>query len=585
MEARKIFVTVVATVVLLHTFAYADNWVPGEIILKTAEPINIAGYGEGTGYAEIDALNSQYGVYEMARLHDDELLFGGPVSHPRGLWDWNDWCTMVATYEFDTYYVFKYSAPVDPPEVAATYSSLTSVDLATADWYAEYHYVPKDPLFTEQWHLDNTGQYGGTRDCDIHAVEAWDIFPYISEPVQPPPEDGFPKPVLAIIDSGVDLEHPDLIGNMVPGRDIADQDDEPEDWFGHGTQVSGVACASTNNLSGEPLDWEGIASPGVNYFDFMMLKVSHEGDDPILKPVLGAMIWGAKHGAEVENMSFGWYTRELHEDLLKALEKTCEGVYYLGVVMVASAGNDGFDDQNDPLYPADFEEVIKVGGTDGDDYKWVESNFGDNLECVAPAVDIFTTYHSPWYDYSPEWDMFGGTSASAPLVSAVCMLISKELEPTNPPSARIPIIRQILHDSCDNVNGGPAWDRNIGWGRINLRKMAEIIYGVRGNTENSESTNGEKKAISDMSISTASPNPTSGETCFAYTFSGKYPDKVKLDVYDITGRKVSAEEPRCLGAEGVIKWDAGAAGVGPGVYIARISAGEFSEAVKFVVAK
>ena len=58
-----------------------------------------------------------------------------------------------------------------------------------------------------------------------------------------------------------------------------------------------------------------------------------------------------------------------------------------------------------------------------------------------------------------------------------------------------------------------------------------------------------------------------------------------MDVYDITGRKVSAEEVDCSGAEGVIKWDASAAGVGPGVYIGRVSAGEFSEAVKFVVTK
>lgn len=113
MGGRITFTIVVAVAISLPAATYGADWVPGEIIIKTVETINIS--GGPTGEPEIDVLNEQYGVYEMTRLYDDELLLDGPVSHPRGLWDWSDWVNMVTTYEFDRYYVFKYSEPVDPP--------------------------------------------------------------------------------------------------------------------------------------------------------------------------------------------------------------------------------------------------------------------------------------------------------------------------------------------------------------------------------------------------------------------------------------------------------------------------------------
>src|SRR5829696_2171332 len=209
--------------------------------------------------------------------------------------------------------------------------------------------VPNDTHFNEQWALRNTGQNSGQTDSDISAVGAWNTTT------------GSRSTVIAVIDSGIDFSHPDLINNQwlnpMPGEDLHGWDfvsNSPtiQDEQGHGTAIAGIIAAEGNN---------SIGTTGVMWrAGLMSLRVLDNTGTGDVADAVEAIDYAVDHGAQVLNCSWGTDEESL------ALKDAIERAGTRGVVVVSSAGNSGRDIESAPYYPSSFglSNQISVAATD-----------------------------------------------------------------------------------------------------------------------------------------------------------------------------------------------------------------------------
>lgn len=318
--------------------------------------------------------------------------------------------------DFSAYHYIYTDKSVDPSIVIEEIGALSTVEYVEPIYMRESHYVPNDASISSQTYLSV-----------ISAFDAWDV------------SKGSGDVVVAIVDSGVDYEHPDLADkiftneNEIPNNGIDDDADGFIDnylgWdfagsdfanivadkdpiaktsnISHGTSVSGCAAGSADNGI-------GIAGTGFNT-KYMALKMSADNDTRgangsgfILNSTDG-VIYAADHGADVINMSYGGGGfSQFEQDIFTyaALEKD--------VVLVASAGNGGTDITN---YPAGYEHVISVAATSDTDVKASFSEHGSTIDIAAPGVNTFTTSINNGYGGA------SGTSFSSPIVAGAAALL------------------------------------------------------------------------------------------------------------------------------------------------------------------
>jgi subtilisin family serine protease len=265
-------------------------------------------------------------------------------------------------------------------EAIKAYEANPGVEYAEPNYLVKATVIPNDARFTEQWGLRNTGQrvngVTGTTGADIKAPEAWDITHGSS---------GF---IVAVIDTGVDGNHPDLTGNLMAGHDFVDDDSEPDDLSGHGTHIAGIIGASGNNA---------IGVAGINWaVKIMPLKVLDNNGEGTIADVIEAIDYAAAHNARVVNMSFSG------PDFSQSLYNSIKS--YPDILFVAAAGNGGDDqagDNNDislfAEYPASFDlsNILSVAATDQNDNLAPFSNYGSiSVDVAAPGMNILSTIPS-----------------------------------------------------------------------------------------------------------------------------------------------------------------------------------------------
>ncbi|MFH0775451.1 MAG: S8 family serine peptidase [bacterium] len=290
--------------------------------------------------------------------------------------------------------------------------------------YAEPNYIrhicgtPNDTYFSSEWGLPK-----------IQAPLAWDIGTGA----------GFVK--IAIIDTGVDIDHPDLVEKIISGGyDFANDDSNPDDDQGHGTHVAGIAAASTNN-------WIGVA--GVAWgCKILAIKVLDSGGYGTDDNCALGIRYAADNGARVINMSWGGKTPPAF-----TLEDACNYAYNKGCLLVAAAGN---NTPSTPIpficYPAAYENVLAVAATDFNDNRASFSNYGDWVDVAAPGQDIYSTTRNNSYG------SMDGTSMATPFVSGLAgLLFSGSGSLTNVQAA------EIIKATADAISQ----DHPIGTGRIN----------------------------------------------------------------------------------------------------------------------
>ena len=235
-----------------------------------------------------------------------------------------------------------------------------------------------DPRFADLWGLHNTGQtvdaVAGTADADIDAPEAWDLFK------------SAPDTVVAVVDTGVRMDHPDLAGNLWTdvddshGWDFVDQDDDPTDLDSHGTHVAGTIAAQGDNAIGT----SGVAWDA----QIMAVRVLDENGAGDGQDIVDGLAYAAQKGARVVNLSLGGpgdaSLGALYDDLFDDFPST---------LFVVAAGNDGTDNDKDLVYPcnATVVNVVCVGATDSKDALAGFSNHGDtHVDLAAPGVSILS---------------------------------------------------------------------------------------------------------------------------------------------------------------------------------------------------
>ncbi len=311
-------------------------------------------------------------------------------------------------------------------------------------WRARKLEVPNDPRFGEQWALPM-----------IRAPEAWDQ------------EKGQQGIRLAIIDDNFDRNHPDLQGRFDPlSRNFeADPPDDnidpnPGSSFSHGTAVMGVAAANTNNGIGiAGLCWEGVT---------VVALTTTKADTPFLngENILEAMqhvVDNAQSGGNqvihVVNMSFGGGFPDPQENNL------IQQMFQRGVVPVASAGN---HNSSTPLYPSDFDNVVRVSAVGPSGLKASYSAF-ERIDLAAPGGDqqsrlqdgVLTTAIRGQYEYVQ------GTSFSSPYVAAAVALVLSAGAPVHGPNDPIPPAQEALQETADSM-GRTVPDPELGWGIIDV---------------------------------------------------------------------------------------------------------------------
>ncbi|MDD4901043.1 MAG: S8 family serine peptidase [Patescibacteria group bacterium] len=373
------------------------------------------------------------------------------------------------------------------------YQRSPSVEYAEPDYLYRASIIPSDTYFANQWYLNRIG-----------AVAAWDN---VRES---------PDIVIAILDSGVDIKHPDLKDNIwinkkeiagngldddkngfiddVNGWDFVNDVPDPapkfqlgftEEGINHGTIIAGIAAASGNNAA-------GIA--GVSWKTRLMpLKILDDKGEGGSSKVIKAIDYAVASGANIINLSFiGFgYSKGLDEAIKRAFDA--------GVIVVAAGGNEqgqgeGYNLDETPIYPACLDgsngqnRVIGVAATDTLDQKAPFSSFGGKcIDIAAPGISIFSTVA-----YSPENSIDGqpfnkyydgywsGTSVAVPMVSAGIALI----EAANPALNRNEVL-SVLFGTADNINMlNPSYINKLGSGRINLSAaVAKAQNILRSKTE------------------------------------------------------------------------------------------------------
>jgi len=295
-------------------------------------------------------------------------------------------------------------------------------------------FIPNDPYYSNQWALPR-----------IQADWAWNKTA------------GNSSIIVAVIDTGIDYNHPDLKNNYVAlGYDWVNNDNDPLDDNGHGTHVSGIIGAELNNAV-------GIA--GIAQVSIMAEKALNSTGYGFEIDLAYAIIDAVLEGARILSNSWGgdFDSSLIHDAIQYAYEN--------GVLVLAAAGN---SNANSKVYPAAYDEVVAVAATDQLDNKAAFSNWGSWIAVSAPGVQVYSTmptyhvtYNDPPYSRNLSYDYLSGTSMACPQAAGVAALIWSGV-----PNATRNWVRGQLSFTADDL-GDLGFDVIYGSGRVNARKAVE----------------------------------------------------------------------------------------------------------------
>jgi len=345
-------------------------------------------------------------------------------------------------------------------------SDLKAVRFAEPNIIHRISLMPNDVCFSDQWGLHNTGQSppGGTPDADINAPEAWDLTT------------GSSSIIIGVLDTGIpmqegELSHPDLDdpSRFILGPNFIAGTEDPVDGSGHGTHVSGIIGAESNN---------GIGIAGVTWnCRVMAIKVFDDDGVGSTEMFRDGVIYAVDNGCRVINYSGGGSASSSSE----------HGVAYAdshGVVLCAAAGNNWQGYVEYPAgYATQYDNVICVSSTDHNDESSQFSSTGPEVTVSAPGGyghpfdedDIYSTFPNygctiGWeYDLPLNYAPLAGTSMACPQVTGFAGLILS-MDPDLTPAE----VRSFMISGADDL--GPAGkDNQFGYGRINMFETLSLM--------------------------------------------------------------------------------------------------------------
>lgn len=251
------------------------------------------------------------------------------------------------------------------------------VAFAEPNYRVQAFQAPDDPSFPSQWNL-----------ARINSVPGWNLTTGSSEVV------------IAVIDTGVALDHPDLVQKLVPGYNFIRNNNNPQDDNGHGTHVAGIAAAATNN---------GLGIAGVGYHTRIMpIKVLDSGGGGSTSDVAAGINFAVSNGAKVISMSLGGASGS------STMQSAVNAAWNSDVVLVGAAGNGGSAAKT---FPSAYDNVIAVAASTPNDARADFSNYGFWVDVAAPGSTIMSTALAGGYK------LMSGTSMAAPHVAGLAALL------------------------------------------------------------------------------------------------------------------------------------------------------------------
>ena len=404
------FIFLLISIILLLNFIYSQEYVPGELIVKYNDSNTI------NSISTLSVENTSSENIKILKFHENENI------------------TLLAE----------------------EYSKLEGVEYAEPNYIYHNFQSTNDIYFSTQWYLQK-----------ISAEYAWNLT------------FGNSSQIIAIIDTGVDWNHVDLTNQIwnntnedcnestdldsngyygdcrgydfvnftAPqaafycdsGEDCTNEDNNPDDYQGHGTICAGIAAAEANNSI-------GVAGICPNC-QIMALRAGYKdttGEGSFTtEDVVEAINYAINNNATIISMSWGGSSSS------SSINDSLTNAYNAGIILVAAAGNEGVDSQ---VYPAAYDDVISVGSTDSSDARSSFSNYGSWVNIAAPGSNISSTYPSDSYVYA------SGTSMAAPLVAGAIGLIKSIFSDANQST-----ILEALNSTGEQINFG---GQNIS--RINI---------------------------------------------------------------------------------------------------------------------
>jgi thermitase len=384
--------------------------------------------------------------------------------------------------------------------------------------------IPNDQFFFRQWGLHNNGSFTlspSVVDADVDMIEAWDITT------------GSTNIKMAVIDSGIRMNHPEFTGRLFSnisetvngldddnngyvddnnGWDFVNNDNNPTDDNGHGTNVTGIAMANANNNIGYAgVDWNCKLLP---------LKVLDANNSGFNSNIITSIYYAINRNVDLISISIGG------SGFSTAYQNAVNQANAQNIPIIACMMN---FNNNTSYYPAAFDNAIAVGSTNSNDNRTVPffwsstsgSNYGNHIDVVAPGNYIYGLSHTSNTSYETYW---GGTSQATPLVAGIVSLML-----SLNPNLTVDQIRNILRNTAEDQIGNPledtfGWDQYYGAGRVNAYNALSYVQSL--SNENFMYHN-------DITIY---PNPVK-ETLYFKSLVN--PNIFNVSIYDITGRLVN----------------------------------------------
>jgi serine protease len=358
-------------------------------------------------------------------------------------------------------YEIHYDAQLSPHKLVERFMRTNVFEYVEPAFISHPLYVPSDALLFKQWHLEA-----------INAYEAWDI------------EQGSDSIIMAIIDTGVDWDHPDLVDavlknefDLVDGIDndsngyiddylgwnfYEDNNDPNELGWSHGTHVAGLAGASTDN---------GLYGAGSGFNSKVLaIKAGNQGE---LTHGYEGIIYAVERGAHVINCSWGStsYT-EFGHDIVKTATQQ-------GRLIICGAGNNNNDYD---FYPASFPVAMSVAATDSLTNKAIFSSYNYNVDISAPGQSVWSTKND---DFAAD----NGTSMSAPIVTGAAALLLKRFPGITPVQIKAQLVETATN--IDSVKGNEVYAYRLGSGILNMGAALDSLVKISIGMENHLLTDGQ----------------------------------------------------------------------------------------------
>ncbi|MDD3568690.1 MAG: S8 family serine peptidase, partial [Bacteroidales bacterium] len=443
-------------------------------VLMTAEK---SGYVV-TGIGSLDKLNQTYGasVYKP-------LLHGMYEVSPKSA----EFRERHKAWGFHLWFVVEVDSKADVKEMVKEYSKLDEVEIAEPVYKKrlisnvipddknndreeeatkETKWTPNDPRYNEQWHYHNTGQQGGTVDKDIDLPEAWDI------------ERGLSSVIVAVVDGGIQTNHPDLAGSMWSGKGYNFVTNSSTlQAHDHGTHVAGTVAAVNNNGTGVAGVAGGTGSnDGVRLMSCQVFTNTSSGG------FNQAPIYAADNGAAISQNSWGYTSVNVYDqatlDAIDYFNANGGGNVLNGGITIFAAGN---DNKTGNWYPGCYSGAFAVAATNNKDVRSYYSNYGAWVDISAPGGEqssstdpkgVLSTLTNNGYGF------YQGTSMACPHVSGVAaLLVSNAVR--NGVILTNTQVANLLKNNVDNHYAlNPSYTGMLGSGRLNAQKALVALQGM-----------------------------------------------------------------------------------------------------------